>query len=229
MLILNESLNVNWGGFSLVKVELLLFKKALKMGKYDYFHLMSGQDLPIKPISEINLFFEKNKGKEFISFSNQRVEDFADRVMYYHVFQDMSSNMLSPRWKGMLTLLFLKIERALGIRRNTKLTLKKGSEWCSLTKNAVCFLLANQSYIKWHFGCGFCADEIYKQTMIWNSPLRKNIYSNASSPFGNMQLTLWDAGAAHPHTFTADDEKLLRGSSMLYARKFDENYIPSID
>ena len=56
---------VYWGGFSQVQVEMFLFKQAYTNG-YDYYHIISGADLPLKNNEEIDSFFEKNKGKEFI-------------------------------------------------------------------------------------------------------------------------------------------------------------------
>ena len=61
---------VYWGSFELVQVELLLFKKALEK-HYDYYHLISGADLPIKPKSYIDEFFEKNSGFEFVHFDSK--------------------------------------------------------------------------------------------------------------------------------------------------------------
>lgn len=57
--------NVTWGGKSQIEAELELLKAAIK-GNYDYYHLISGMDLPIKTQKEIHEFFENNKGKEFI-------------------------------------------------------------------------------------------------------------------------------------------------------------------
>lgn len=93
LFILNKSIDVHWGGYSLIEVEMLLFRTAMEYGRYDYFHLMSGQDLPIKSISKINAFFEANKGKEFISFFKQCYDEFTDRVTYRHFLQD--SNILN--------------------------------------------------------------------------------------------------------------------------------------
>ena len=46
---------VNWGG-SQIRAELSLLKCAVKK-KYDYYHLVSGADLPIKTQDEIHQFF----------------------------------------------------------------------------------------------------------------------------------------------------------------------------
>ena len=51
-----------WG----VNAELLLLKKAVSVGSYQHYHLLSGADLPIKTQEQIVSFFEANKDKENI-------------------------------------------------------------------------------------------------------------------------------------------------------------------
>lgn len=221
--VLDKSIDVCWGGYSQIRAEMLLYMSAYRHGGYGYYHLMSGQDLPLKPVDEINTFFEKNNGKEYIGFFKTRREDFADRVVYHYPLQD--SHALTPAWRGRITAAFLRLQKGLHIRRNTHLGLKKGPNWCSLSSRAVELLVSKQRYIARHFGHGFCADEIYKQTIIWNSPLRDSIYDKTLSPEGNLYHIRWTEGSAHPHTFTQADEQELRQSTMLFARKFDDRYI----
>ena len=42
-----ERHSISWGDFSMVEAELSLLKAAMQ-GDYDYFHLLSGVDVPIK-------------------------------------------------------------------------------------------------------------------------------------------------------------------------------------
>ena len=58
---------VYWGSFSIVETELFLMEQACK-NHYDYYHIISGADLPLRSTGEIDDFFEKNKGLEFIDF-----------------------------------------------------------------------------------------------------------------------------------------------------------------
>lgn len=58
---------------------------------YDYYHIISGVDLPLKNNKEIDLFFEENKGKEFILYDNNILEDnpeISRRTKYYHFLQN---------------------------------------------------------------------------------------------------------------------------------------------
>ena len=58
--------NVRWGGYSIVEAELELLNKAIK-GEYEYYHIISGVDLPLKSQEYIHKFFNANRGKEFIN------------------------------------------------------------------------------------------------------------------------------------------------------------------
>ena len=82
-----QSIDVRWGDSSQVICEMFLIEMALQHGIYDYYHILSGADYPIKNVIEMNKFLEENNGKEFIHFD----KIFADegtvrRVVYYHPF-----------------------------------------------------------------------------------------------------------------------------------------------
>ena len=81
--------NVSWGGYSLTNCELVLLKEVIK-NKYEYYHLISGLDLPLKSQDEIHSFFEAHPGKEYLAFDNNSLakKSFYDRFKYYHFFQE---------------------------------------------------------------------------------------------------------------------------------------------
>ena len=82
-----DRISVIWGGESLVECELLLFKAAAERG-YQYYHLISGVDFPIKTQKEIHNFFEQNAGKEFIEYWNRKEQEYLYRIKYYYPLQE---------------------------------------------------------------------------------------------------------------------------------------------
>ena len=80
-------MSITWGGASIVKCELRLMKKAAKVG-YQYYHLLSGNDFPIKTQKQIHDFFDSNSGKEFIEYWKRDKKDYEYRVQYYYPFQE---------------------------------------------------------------------------------------------------------------------------------------------
>lgn len=46
--IIDKPINVKWGNYSQIKCEMLLFKEAFECPvNFDYYHLLSGVDLPL--------------------------------------------------------------------------------------------------------------------------------------------------------------------------------------
>ena len=82
---------VSWGGYSIVAAELALLEAAAARG-YDFYHLLSGQDLPIKSQDEIHAFFDgQDPGNSYVGFSPE--DDYrrtaAERLGKYHFLQEL--------------------------------------------------------------------------------------------------------------------------------------------
>lgn len=61
-----QGMHYGWG---IVQGTINGMEKLFEVGsKFDYFHLLSGQDYPIKTNEEIFRFFEENRGKEFMYY-----------------------------------------------------------------------------------------------------------------------------------------------------------------
>ncbi len=70
LFVLEQRVDVRWGNLSQIKAEYVLFEEALKHGPYAYYHLLSGQDLPIKSQDYIHQFFHEHQGKEFVGINH---------------------------------------------------------------------------------------------------------------------------------------------------------------
>ena len=87
---------VTWGAYSQIRCELDLLEYATK--KYhDYYHLLSGADLPIKNQDQIHTFFKTNQGTEFLSMHEDVMEtkSYRDRIQVYHLLQELVGNKKS--------------------------------------------------------------------------------------------------------------------------------------
>ena len=78
-----KRINVRWGTQSQVITELLLYKEACRNGPYQYYHLISGVDLPLKTQAEIHHFFEE-KHCEYLYFKQTLNPYDVMRVARYH-------------------------------------------------------------------------------------------------------------------------------------------------
>lgn len=212
---------VYWGGFSQVEVELELLKFAIKKDNYDYFHLLSGADLPLKTQDEIYSFFKENNGKEFIGISKENRENYIERIKYYY-FESLRTRR-KVKIIRRIHRKFEKLQKIINVRRNKDISIYKGGQWFSLTNDFIQYILKNEKIIKKIFHHTFCPDELFMQTMIMNSNYKEKIFdiNNSDDNKAAMRYIDWQRGK--PYIFNKKDYNLLMNSEMLFARKFSEN------
>lgn len=231
-----SEIKVNWGGYSQVRCELFLLKKALKAGDHMYYHLLSCADLPIKPQHEIQEFFRKNSGYEFVQYKDEQFKaqqrELTRRVTLYHWIQEYRKCSNLRVVKGTLTYIakaLMGFQIVLGINRlkGKNLELKYGSQWFSITQKFAAYVIKNEENIERIFKWTMCPDEFVIQTLLYRSKFRKNIYQYQcqNCEEGNMREINWGRShdPAHPYVWRKTDFDDLCQSKMLFARKFDEN------
>lgn len=207
-------INVSWGGYSQVQCELLLLKEAI-VHNYEYYHLISGVDLPLKTNEEIHDFFNKNKGKEFISYDkNASDTEIESRIKYYYLLQDKFGR--SSKLAYIIQACCIRIQKILNVNRikNIKYTLKKGTNWFSITNNLAHYIVEkeNEIYNLFRFGC--CVDELFLHTMVYNSNFRDKVTGDS------LRYVDWIRGS--PYTFTEEDFDDITSSDKIFARKFSK-------
>ncbi len=207
---------------------MFLFEKSLNTDSYVYFHLLSGQDICIKPQNFVHEFFDKNRGKEFLSFSGKDWQDRAQsRVKYYHI--ECGRN----RIKRLANKVFVKVQKILHIDRRKKcgLIFVGGSNWVSITENFCRYLVDNKKFILKTFKKTYCADELFVHTMAYNSEFKKDIYminekelnddADIDMCYANMRKIDWVRGK--PYTFDCDDFDDIINSPFIFIRKVDDS------
>ena len=65
---------VYWGDLSQIECELRLLEAAVK-GRYDYYHLLSGVDVPVKTREYIENYFCGRAGTNFVKFQAPRISE----------------------------------------------------------------------------------------------------------------------------------------------------------
>ncbi len=207
-------ISVEWGDFSQITCELNLLKEAVKR-KYSYYHLLSGVDLPLKSNTEIYSYFEKNKGVEYLAFKEQ---DILYRIKYYHFFVKKIRNSI-PR--KIIHKILLDIQKILHVNRlkNTDFLVKKGAQWFSITDDLAKFILTKEDFINKYFTRGICVDELFLQTIVYNSKFYDKVNKKENDEHKNIKRCIdWNRG--EPYVFTIEDKDFLFNSDMFFARKF---------
>lgn len=221
--------SLSWGSDNLTRCEITLLKTALP-GKYDYYHLISGDDIPLRPLQDIHTFFDENSGKEFVSVNWKATDDpnsnIYNRIRQYHIFQnlDVGDSRVMHRFVGKLQIILNNLQRKVGVDRcqNLPFRLGKGSQWFSITHSLADYTVSYyDSTLKKFFAYSYGTDELLIQTVLLNEPS----FLAQRYDKGNMRLIDWDRSpdGRSPYTFTIDDYDLLVSSKKLWARKVSES------
>lgn len=220
-LIYVQRIDIRWGDISQVKAELILFEAAYNNGPYKYYHLLSGVDLPLKSQNYIHHFMDENAGKEFVGFAQGKMaeQDIFWKTRYYHFFLPYRrSKKLLFRLLNMISKFCILFQKVLHIERTYSMELKKGANWVSITHDFCGYLLSKRVEILKTFKYVLCADEIFLQSILWNSDFRTRIYAFEDEFDSCMRDIDWERGA--PYTWRESDFSYLKSSNKLFARKF---------
>jgi hypothetical protein len=217
--ILNNRVDVRWGHVSQIKAEFALFEEAMNIGGYDYYHMISGVHLPLKPVDAIKQFFVETAGSSV--FSDFCRDSEYQEMLKCHRYNLFLKDFASPiKWKSRLCQFLWKsgiaIQRCFHIQRNRGIDFYKARQWVSLTQEALQLLLSRKESILQTYRWAFCSDEYFVPTELMHSPLEKKIIDSED-------YLLCVMGRAHPRTYSLSEWESLRETGFLFARKFSEN------
>ena len=119
-----------------------------------------------------------------------------------------------------LRILYVKYQD-LAHRKRTSVEVKKGSQWCSVTQDFVEYLLGREESVRELFSGTFCPDEMFVQTVCFNSPFCQKVKAAATEFEGNMRFIKWEEGKLLP-IVDADFDAMVE-SDRWFARKFSES------
>ena len=215
---LQDRVDVRWGAVSQIRCEYALFEAAAANGPYDYYHIISGTTLPLKPPSGIEAYFEILAGKSVFSGLCQDLPyQETLKVRRYNMFlRDYASpNAFRRRCSQFLWKSAIAIQRVLGIEANRGKAFYKASNWVSLTDEAVRYLLARKKEILKTYRYSFCGDEFFAPSELMASPLKDTLINDE-------RYLLHSISRSNASIYRLDDYDALCGTDYLFARKFTE-------
>ncbi|TPR25187.1 glycosyltransferase [Apilactobacillus timberlakei] len=217
-------IKIYWGSFSLVQAEINLFKVASLHYNYEYYHLLSGLDLPLFNQDQIHDFFDRNRGKEFLGYSDTKSKDELSTRLKYRMFRN------NYRKYNLVNRLQEKLTHFEVQRKVPKNKIGFASNWVSITDDLVRLIISNEQFVQRKFKNGRLMDEIFIPTLLNYYPeYKKNIYysipmHDKPDDFqGNLRYINWWDGT--PHIWRKEDySQLIKARKMghLFSRKFDE-------
>jgi hypothetical protein len=228
--IIANPVKVYWGGFSHLKAILILLNEAYKNPANSRFHLLSGQDLPIKSKNEFDLFFKMNENKEFITSFKLPDPQWAngglDRVKYYHLNDILDpKKYFFPRINGR----FIRFQKWIGLKRKQPAYISDyygGGTWWSLSRKAIDEIMdfnkKHPDFIS-YFKNTNCGEELFFQTILSNSALKDSIMPE------DLRYIDWNVadGKFPPVLDESYLEKILKNQKF-FARKFDSGISESL-
>lgn len=217
----DKRVNIKWGEMSQIDAELELFRYASTNSIYDYYHLISGQDLLIKPISKLNEFIKSHSGHEFLRLGNtaQGKQIAQLRLKHYHIIPPHFSRSRNIFIRSLYWIPIL-LQKLLGIKRHVSGTenLFISSNWCSISHSFVKMILKEEQNIRKTFRFSVAMDEMYKPFVaIKHNILHKcDIEENEHADI--LRKIDWNRG--NPYIWTINDLSELISSTKFIARKF---------
>lgn len=226
LFLIKERMKVYWGDISQIEVEYLLFETAFNKGPYAYYHLLSGVDLPIKSQDCIHTFFKEHEGKEFVDFwlDEKNEKDLKKKISRYYFFTKQLKNKgeLSHILTAPIRNIALGIQKCINYKRKHSFNVfKKGSNWVSITHSFCHYLIEQKVFVLKEFQNTLCPDEIFLQTILWNSHYREHLY--------NLTTRKIDWTRGNPYIWTNNDYLEIISSTHLFARKFSSKEPTIID
>lgn len=209
-----SKVKVNWGGITFLESIELMLDEALKDEDNEYFHLITGQDILIKPLDEFHSFFEKHKGENFIGYGKMS-DKWICRYYHFHLWDVL--NMRGRKWLRGVERVLDKLQTIVGFRRKRLPfnTLYAGLTWWSLYRDAAMYMNECLKDKKLHARLrhSFAPDEMIFQNVLLNASNKFKIVNN------NLRYLVFHG--ASPDELTMADFDKLKATDAFFARKID--------
>ena len=209
--LIGSRVNVQWAHLSQVHAMFSSYKE-IKAAGYDFGHfsVISGQDYPIRPVSQLVDFLSGHGKKSFLSFiplSKDGWEGAMKRYRYHYYVR------MEKLWRGLMMLT--------GIRRQFPFGLKPygGAQWINLAKihmdHIIDFCDTHVSLMSFMETVRF-PEEMLFQTLLMNSEHRNDCVNN------DLRFVKWLPGKSNPEILTVQHlTEIRQADDKYFARKFD--------
>lgn len=196
--LIDERVNVYWGGSTQLTATLKLMNEAIKNNKNKFFHLISGECLPLKSFEEIEKEWKQNPKLNYIESNKNSEYDWRLKTIYPHANTDYLRTLLGK----VLTKILKLSSNILKLTNIDKNNYYFGSQWFSITRSTIekIIFISNSSNFFLDFKYTTCADEHafqilvrkYNVEYITNNNKRLINFAGNSSPIYLSKKTLID-------------------------------------
>lgn len=216
-----STLNQSTGGDSLLRSMLDLLKLSMQDKSNGFFHMLTGQDILIKPLSELYHFFDENNEYNYLLYGNDQMQNpqkgyllGLNRSQYYHLFDKLNyrGNMLHRQ----IEKYFVKTQQLFRMTRRWPFSnYYQGSGWFSFNRTAVEYIL---KFIQKNYKVvrnTFAPDEVMFQSALLNGDTNFHVVND------NLRFIIWDnqGEVGSPAILTEQHFEEIVASHCFFARK----------
>lgn len=211
--LINNRMDVKWAGFNTVLATFGCIKEIIATGiKYDFINFLSGQDYPLVSSNEMNSFFSKNLGKEFISYRDI-LNDWTEGQLRMNKYFLTNYDFKSKHFLEKVINFFTPIRKM-----PYNLHPYGKSMFWMLSPEAANYVVEmverDKKLFRFFLFC-WGSDEFVFQTILMNSPYQEKVINN------NYRYIDWSLGGANPKILDDGDFAMIKNSNMMFARKTD--------
>lgn len=214
-----------WGTLDMVKVELDLLQEACEFHQYNYYHILSGVDLPIKTQGFLHSILDSNsQNYNYIGFVDNRLckDAIVFRTSFYHFLIRRPGDGIISSFLSFINTLSIKIQKRIGVKRTFPFALYKGAVWMSITDSFCHFLINNRDSLLHDFRWTRCTDEIVLQSAFMASPFKESLHNPTADEYSQCMREIdWNRGT--PYSWKNEDFDYLMSSNKWFARKFSSD------
>lgn len=222
-----------WGSPGIVDATIEGFRRGMEDG-CGYFFLVSGQDFPVRPISEVVDFADRAGSRSYVESAPLPLPGWRlggrDRTDFYSYTIRGRRETCIPRgedtsfltWKGRAFNQMLRARGALKPPRKFPSYLRPmgGSNWWNLSREAAEYVLGfmeeHPDYRRYH------EHTLIPSELFFHSILGAAGFAERHEVVNDdMRFIVWPEIGSHPRTLIEDDLPAIEASEKLFGRKFD--------
>lgn len=227
---IENRISILWGNVSQIISTIELMKYSLKY-EYEYFFLLSGDDIPLRSNKDLNNFLYKNIKYDFIHYQDGKTPYInpEDRVKYnYPSFFFLKKKTFYIRLKKFFVYTFKDVFYKNKLFNDYKINipkLYKGTNWFGLKKSTIVYIseyISNNPWFLDLFEKSVCGDEIFFHSIIKAND-KIIIFDNPN--YGHKALRYIDgvSGPEYPKILNEEDSSNMKKSNYFFARKVHED------
>ena len=188
---IEERYSIDWGSFNMIKASLSLINAVfLQNLTYSHAHLLSGEDILIKPKNELFRFFSENPTTNFIDFfklpckywENGGLERltkyyFKNAKSHKNYYKRIPIKIFERFFNKILIVIFPNLKKKL----RDDINYYGGSQWWSITIESIDYInnyvRTNPAEVRF-FKYAYVPDEVFFQTILLNRSIHKIHFSD---------------------------------------------------